>query len=433
MNSMAGTTSTVSVRSVYLLTYSQATDEWTRHAFAEAVVEEFENAEARVRQWTCSQENHQDGGKHFHMAVKLDRQKRWVKVRNNIAEYHGIQVHFSDKHTNYFDAWEYVTKEDPEFLQSEGHPDLSAGFVPRTASAMNARRTTSSSTCTGSQQTRGKRRFDALDLSDVIVAKDIKSKSELLKLANEQRQEGKRDLALYVLNNVEKCVKLINTTWEMENARIEMARQKKKRLELLQEFCETDCVANCNGQWLQCAIQSLQRNSYEVTEFSEAVRSLLQLGRGKHRNILITGPANCGKSFLLNPLAVVFRAFVNPAQNTFAWIGAEKSEVIYLNDLRWTDKLIPWNNFLQLLEGAEVHLSVPKNHSPEDIKFTRDTPIFATSIGKIRKYVAGVVHEGETEMMDCRWKIFKFSYQIRQADVKELQPCPHCFAQLILT
>ena len=55
----------------------------------------------------------------------------------------GINVNFSDGHTNYFDAWEYVTKEDFSFLQSEGHSDLSAGFFLRTESAMNPRRSTS--------------------------------------------------------------------------------------------------------------------------------------------------------------------------------------------------------------------------------------------------------------------------------------------------
>lgn len=399
------TAAVASVRSVYLITYSQATENWNRENFAAAIVHAFENAEARVRQWVCARESHQDGGIHFHLAIKLDHQKRWLRVRNAISQQHGINVNFSSTHTNYFDAWEYTTKEDPDFIQSAAHPDLSAGFVPRTASAMNARRSTSSSALcsTGTQQqNRGKRRFDALDLSDVIIASNIKSKAELLKLANEQRQEGKRDLALYVLNNIEKCVKLINTTWEMENVRMEMERQRKTQMEILGEFLEQECVESCDGRWLNCAIQTIGRNSLQVEQFAKAVRSLLQFGRGKHRNILITGPANCGKSFLLNPLAVIFKCFVNPAQNSFAWIGAEKSEVIYLNDLRWSEKLIPWNNFLQLLEGAEVHLAAPKNHSPEDIKFNKDTPIFATSIAPIRKYISGLVHEGETEMMACR-------------------------------
>ena len=158
--------------------------------------------------------------------------------------------------------------------------------------------------------------------------KNIKTKVHLLKLANEQKNESKRDLPFYVLNNIDKCTKLIQTTWEMENARTLMERQVKARMELLEVYLASDCVPQCNGF------------------FAEAVRCLLDRGRGKHRNLLITRPANCGKTFLLSPLTKVYQSFVNPAQNTFVWVGAERAQIIFLNDLRWTARLIPWRNFL---------------------------------------------------------------------------------------
>ena len=421
-------------RSVYLVTYSQASEEWTRESFAEAVVAEFcSTTEGIVKQWVCSKEDHEDGGVHFHLGVKLHRQKRWLQVRNNIASNHGINVNFSDSHSNYFDAWEYCTKEDAHFIQSAEHPDLRAGFVPRTNTAINARRSTSSASNAGGQSQR-KRRFDALDLSDVIIAKKIKTKDELLKLANEQRKEGKRDLPLYVLNNIDRCVKLIGTTWEMENVRVESERADKTRMQILRECLDSECVGRCGGQWYELAIETLQKNSLDMGLFAAAIRTLLERGRGKHRNLLLVGPSNCAKSFLLLPIEEVYRSFSNPAQNAFTWIGVEKKEVIFLNDIRWNDKLIPWNNFLQLLEGASVHLSAPKNHSPEDIKLTKDTPIFATSIAKIRKYnAAGCVDEMETEMMDSRWKVFKFTHQYKREEINDtVPPCPRCFARLVL-
>ena len=274
------------IRSVYLVTYFQAAETWTRETFANAVVSQFESAEARVRQWVCSQKHYQEGGIHFHIAIKLDHQKRWLRVRNELARVERINVNFSNGHTNYFDVWEYATKGDSSFLQSEGHLDLSAGFVPRTESAMNAKRSTSTAMNTTQQRTQGKRHFDALDLLDITVAKNIRSKNELLRLANEQKQEGKRDLSLYVLNNVEKCVK--HTTWEMENVRREMGREAKTRMQLLREFCDVDCVVGCSGQWLECAKQTFEWNNYETVAFTEAVRLLLQMRRGKYRNILIT-------------------------------------------------------------------------------------------------------------------------------------------------
>ena len=423
-------------RSVYLVTYSQADGNWSRESYADAVVSTFEQADCQAVQWVCSKEDHAEGGHHFHLAIKLNRQKRWLRVRKQIAKSHGINVNFSDGHSQYYDAWQYVTKEDLDFVEIENHPDLSAGFVPRTISASNQRRSTSSSATTpppastASPSTK-RRRFDSLDLADTIIARNIRTKEDLLSLVQVQREEGKRDLPLYVLNNIDRCVKLIATTWEMQCAKEERERSSKTRIQILRESVEAECVEGCNGRWIQLARETLSRNGLGLGEFSRAVVTLMTSGRGKHRNILITGPANCGKSFLLNPLQTIFRSFTNPAQNTFAWIGVEKAEVIYLNDLRYSEKLIPWNIFLQLLEGAEVRLSAPKNHSPEDIKFVRDTPIFATSIAPVRKYIAGVVHEGETEMMACRWNTFRFTHQIDKDNVQELPSCGKCFATLV--
>ena len=219
----------------------------------------------------------------------------------------------------------------------------------------------------------------------------------------------------------------------MENVWREMERDSKTQMQLLREFCDVDCVVSCSRQWLECAKQTLEWNNYEIAVFTEAVRLLLEIGQGKYRNVLTTSHTNCGKSFILNAMTIISWAFANPAQNILAWIGVENAEIACLNDLRWNGKLIPCNNFLQLLEGAEVHLAVPKNNSPEDIKFKMDTPIFATSVGKIWKYVAGVVHEGKAEMMDCQWNIQislpNWPHQNMRVTV---QPCPHCFPKLIV-
>ena len=68
------------IQSVYLVTYSQAAETWTQETFANDVVSQFESAEARMRQWVCFQENHQEGGINFHIAIKFDCQKRWLRV-----------------------------------------------------------------------------------------------------------------------------------------------------------------------------------------------------------------------------------------------------------------------------------------------------------------------------------------------------------------
>jgi len=91
----------------------------------------------------------------------------------------------------------------------------------------------------------------------------------------------------------------------------------------------------------------------------------------------------------LKPLAEIYNTFINPASGTFAWVGAESAEVVFLNDFRWSEKIMPWSDLLNLLEGTPIHIPAPKTHFAEDILWTRLSPIFCTSQAKIRKYEGG--------------------------------------------
>ena len=284
------------VRSVYLITYSRAQADIiaSRSAFAEVIVEAFKNADPkisnRVLQWVCSEERHRDGGIHYHMAVKLERNRRWLKVRNYVHEMHGVQINFSSNHANYYSAWKYATKDDTDFVLSEGHPDL--GNVPQTQQASRARAKGSGNRKKISKRARTPR-LSVYDVSQIAVSKGIKTRLELLALANAQKKSGKTDLAEFVANRGYKAVEdALKVGWEMEEAPRELERGSKTRMEILQAFAHTECVAGCNRQWLTMARDILFRNGIPQSKFCEAVKSLLIKGRGKYRNILIKGPAS---------------------------------------------------------------------------------------------------------------------------------------------
>ena len=133
---------------------------------------------------------------------------------------------------------------------------------------------------------------------------------------------------------------------------------------LIAKGSASDCV--CDRQYRHCAAEILDDNSIDKAEFKEAVTKALSEGRKKGNNIMLIGPANCGKTFILSPLREIFKCFVSPASGTFAWVGAEKADVIFLNDLRWNERLMPWSDFLNLLQGLPVHLQAPKTHYAED-------------------------------------------------------------------
>lgn len=90
-------------------------------------------------------------------------------------------------------------------------------------------------------------------------------------------------------------------------------------------------------------------------------------GSRKYRNIMIFGAANCGKRFLLNPLNAIYNTFSNPACTSFAWVGAEKAEVLFLDNFRWSSSVIQWHDFLFLLDCQLVQLPAAKWHYAKDI------------------------------------------------------------------
>ena len=116
----------------------------------------------------------------------------------------------------------------------------------------------------------------------------------------------------------------------MHNAQEKLEREKMTRTEILRSFLSKACEGGCGGDWLRFATDVLLRNDISFATFTSAVLEAIEKGRGKYRNILITGPANCGKTFILSPLTTIFDAFCNPASTSFAWVGADQAEIIYI-------------------------------------------------------------------------------------------------------
>lgn len=433
------------VRSVYLITYSQAdlTKVSTRESFAQKVKEAFLSCQPNsgsvitreqslVENWVCCQEPHREGGLHYHMAVKLRHRHRWLQVRNYLSRVHQINVNFSSNPANYFQAWQYVTKEDNSYIQSENHPDFCNSEPPQTTRA-SAAVITHSTSGRGGRRKAKKKTLSVFDVSQIAVKKGIRTKLQLLALAETQKREGKLDLAQFIANRGAKAVdEALRVGWELTEAPNELERQQSSRYELLENAFTGDCVPNCNGRWYRLGREILENNGIEVHDFGQAVRTLLIEGRGKNRNVLLYGPSNCGKTFLLQPLNILYKTFTNPATTSFAWVGAESSEVIFLNDFRWSPQVIPWHNLLLLLEGQTVHLAAPKTHFSHDIPLNHDVPIFCTTKEPFTFARAGVVDLVETQMMAVRWRTYPFFYQIPPEHQVETPPCGHCFARLIM-
>ena len=357
-------------------------------------------------------------------------------------------MNFSD-HDGYYTAYRYISKSDENVYHSPNHPNLEEIGSPKTKNCLQrtyhqrCRNRQAATLATAPQNdeepnsnppAKKMKKLSSVDVSEFIHKHNIRNQTTCLAVANAQQEEGKKDLANYALSWSKKSLdELIQPTWRMKEAAAVLKCQKASRIDIIREAAAGTCVENCEGLWLRCAEEVLVNNKLHPILFAAAVRDILILGRGKYRNVMIVGPTDCGKTFLFRPLELLFNTFSNPAADKYAWVGADKKEIIWLNDFRWTRELIEWKSLLLLLEGDHVNLPAPKNHFAMDVCIDTDIPIFATSKDVI-KYRGSYNAEDQREddMMASRWKVFRFTHSIPEREQKKMMPCPHCFAKLVL-
>ena len=83
-------------------------------------------------------EAQQNGGSHYHMCIKLSKNRRWGGVKRKLLE-NGVNVNFMEGHSNHITEFGSVTKSDTVVLLSDSHPDLDLAISPKTSKASKAR------------------------------------------------------------------------------------------------------------------------------------------------------------------------------------------------------------------------------------------------------------------------------------------------------
>ena len=271
------------------------------------------------------------------------------------------------------------------------------------------------------------------DVCEIVQAKNISLRLQLVCLAVSQKREGKTALAQFIANRGNKAVdEGLQLAKEFSEAEAQHLRSMKTHIELLEQQNAGECQPGCEGKWLSAAYARLQQHGIMKEDLCAAVYTALSKGRGKYQNVFIHGETNCGKSFILSPLKLIYKAFCNPATGSFAWMGAEDAEIIFLNDFHWHPNIKAWADFLQALEGDTVHLLAPTNVCCRYVELNKDTLFFTTSDTPVVLFKAGVVDNTNTQMMLVRWRFFHFWRQIPYSEQQALVPCCHCFAKFIL-
>ena len=485
-------------KSVHLVTWSQADDSLLgninncnpRQVFGDLVVsmflEQIDNLPSSSRgiellHWACAREEHVNSGHHYHVAINFSSRIRWQSVSKRLAEEKGIFVNFQSFQTKYAHAWRYISKEDCYVYLSDNHPRMmklpsknmqppqrhrgagqsadqsasSRGSIPLPPSAssrgsiplpLSQTNTQQSSQASNHSQSRDVvTRLSKIQVAQIITENDIRNETSLYSLSRHFLDAEQPELANFLINHSRDVQNLIKTAWLLNDAPEIESRGLQTCIERLREHLNTDHAVDeehgwsCDGRWLRCALQILQRNRISLQLWQEKFQNCLRFGRGKKYNVFLLGIRNCGKTFLLRPLREIYKTFCSPATGSFNWVGAEESEVILLNDFRYpaidkgADKIMDWQQLLNLLDSDPLYLQAPKNWYASNLEWTKRQPIFGNGPSKIQYIKSGEVNQVETDMMDARINYFHLTSPIPDDELDTtLVPCARCFAHLIL-
>ena len=440
---------------VYLVTYSQIDPKIfpTRLSFGAAVVQAF--GANHVDYFVVSKEPHLHGGYHYHVGIKLSTGMRWHSARKYLKDEFNVNVNFATSGKMYAGAYRYATKSDHSFFQGpvlKAHPEDLSIISKTFEQAANAnqtfvensrkRRQERESSNTPAKKQKGER-LKKGDVAIFCVRNKIHTENDAMRIATERRDTGDRALYDFLISMSRKSrTELVQDAWRFEQAQQQADDENCDRIQKLRDALLKEC--KCEGVWMSLAKDVLSKNSIDHKTFATALALSLKVGRHKDHNIMIHGPGDCAKTFLLKPiLDILPLVFKNPASSNFAWLGAEKANMIFLNDLSWApmekkEGFIPWDKFLNLLEGFEVTLPAPMNHFSENVVIKKKMPVWATSSKPVFYWVHDrlepqtPLHETQNDMMSCRWNCFEFSHQFRGKEKIDIEDCTTCFAHFIL-
>ena len=200
------------------------------------------SGKVKVQHWACSLEKHWNGGNHYH-----------------VASSEGIVVNFSDQYDNYYPVYQHICKEDTCVYHSKHHPNLGNMSSSRTKKSIkvyrDSRKAKSSDISTTPEPSPKKlsnskskpMRLSRLEVSEFMVKSNIHCVTKFFAAAEERKIEGQADLAAFVSSCTKKSLNdLIKSTWEMQNAKATLEREKTSTMQGLEKVILSSCVDGCD-------------------------------------------------------------------------------------------------------------------------------------------------------------------------------------------
>ena len=390
-------------------------------------------------------EKHKDGEDHDHLAMLADRCFRFNPLKKCLLHKFGLASHWACHHDTYASciAYGYVPSVKkplaeldprPELWAADGaHPPLAeASRPPVTSKALAGKREMQRRL--KAEEGKPEPKFEDVDVWPVVIRENIYDTPTAPEiLMGYAKRCGGPLMVKFCFRNWPKLPELIARSWKVEKVEDYIAKAERSRMEMLTDARDSPCC--CGGRWLTMAREIFEKNGIDEKTWVECVLHSLKNGRGKGTLICHAGHlGNEGKSFLFGPFEVVFGedgVFVSPPKCGFPLLGLERCRLALLNDWRFNEDLVSYPLQLLWFEGQPIVIARPQNQFSGHLKYSKDDPIFITTLmSDIHKLQGKRIESGDVAMMLKRLKIFEFSHVL--ANPQAVCPCGHCFACLLL-
>ena len=395
----------------------------------------------KVIKYMVFRELHADGNTHFYGMIVCERPYHTRGIQDALRMQDRVYMSFGSDHQYFWTGIVYgavptvhksAEEMDPEPYHSEGKTVREElADIPRGARVHDKERVRAFLGIAALPGRRGVDRLRDAELAEIVVEHGVRTKEELLAFARERKADQPLLFNTVLRLGAKRCDEFIAWLWELHGLPPE---PEQDRLAALRNaIASTACT--CGGKWIPAANRLMLLQDINPDSFRMAVLRALRLGRMKEINILIMGAPDAGKSFILKPLAQIFKTFIRRGQHeTFPLQGLHGCEICLLQDVRYETFGLPWDDWLAWAEGEAVMVRMPRNHYSESKAYNGTAPLFATMADTFSYPMAEARQTGrsiarENEQFHSRWNVITYRSPIPPAERDPaLRPCAHCGA-----
>lgn len=261
-------------------------------------------------------EHHADGAVHFHVALLLSQKMAWAPPKKALRERDGMATHWSCSHTQWWSALRYgaiptlhkTTVDDDPWPWTKDGADID--FFGESQRPWNAhlwkRRREEAEKAVAAGTAKRARRFTKLDLTALILDRDLQTKAALLEYMQDY---GTDEMQRYVHAQQKHLKEHLAEAAEWGAARATARAERETDWELVCRTADGPCPHGTECQYSKSTSVFFEKNRVTLSqsELAAALRAIILNGPSKTtRTPMIVGPTNTGKSTVLLPFDDLF-------------------------------------------------------------------------------------------------------------------------------